>query len=76
MRQLVAGKERWIMIQIATRPLRQEAVIRVPGSKSYTHRLLIAAALSDGRCRIGNPLRSDDIRFTLRARADGYPGQG
>jgi 3-phosphoshikimate 1-carboxyvinyltransferase len=67
MRQLVAGNERWIMIQIATRPLRPEAVIRVPGSKSYTHRLLIAAALSDGRCRISNPLRSDDTRFTLHA---------
>jgi len=37
----------------------------VPGSKSYTHRSLIAAALSDGRCRIGNALRSEDTDLTL-----------
>jgi 3-phosphoshikimate 1-carboxyvinyltransferase len=37
----------------------------VPGSKSYTHRVLIAAALSDGRCAIQNALDSEDTRFTL-----------
>ena len=39
----------------------------VPGSKSYTHRMLIAAALSNGECRIGNPLRSEDTLLTLNA---------
>lgn len=41
--------------------------VSVPGSKSYTHRMLIAAALSDGRCRIRNALGSEDTRLTLQA---------
>lgn len=41
------------------------AVVRVPGSKSYTHRMLIAAALSDGRCEIENALDSEDTALTL-----------
>ncbi len=41
--------------------------IRVPGSKSYTHRTLIAAALADGPCTVGNPLRSQDTLLTLAA---------
>lgn len=44
-----------------------DAQVRVPGSKSYTHRLLIASALSDGRCRVKNALKSEDTRFTLTA---------
>jgi 3-phosphoshikimate 1-carboxyvinyltransferase len=55
------------MIQIETRPLKPETSIQVPGSKSYTHRLFIAAALADGPCRIGNPLRSQDTLLTLEA---------
>ena len=39
----------------------------VPGSKSYTHRILIASALSDGECRIQNPLLSEDTLFTMQA---------
>ena len=42
-----------------------QAVVAVPGSKSYTHRVLIAAALSDGRCVIENALDSEDTNFTL-----------
>ncbi len=38
--------------------------LSVPGSKSYTHRMLIAAALSDGRCVIENALDSEDTRLT------------
>ncbi|MBF0225967.1 MAG: 3-phosphoshikimate 1-carboxyvinyltransferase [Desulfobacterales bacterium] len=38
--------------------------ISVPGSKSYTHRIIIAAALSDGVCKINNDLRSEDTVFT------------
>jgi len=43
----------------------RNATVSVPGSKSYTHRTLITAALSDGRCRIHNWLDSEDIRYTL-----------
>lgn len=43
------------------------AVISVPGSKSYTHRMLIAAALADGRCDIRNWLDSEDTNLTLAA---------
>ncbi len=41
--------------------------ITLPGSKSYTHRYLIAAALSDGPCRVNNYLDSEDTRYTLHA---------
>lgn len=41
--------------------------VTVPGSKSYTHRMLIAAALSDGVCTIQNALVSEDTRFTVKA---------
>ncbi len=43
-----------------------QARVSVPGSKSYTHRVLIAAALSDGRCALRNALDSEDTRFTLQ----------
>lgn len=39
--------------------------IDVPGSKSYTHRLLIASALSDGLSILKNCLRSEDTILTL-----------
>jgi 3-phosphoshikimate 1-carboxyvinyltransferase len=55
------------MLTIETRSTRSEVSIPVPGSKSYTHRSLIAAALSDGPCRITNPLRSEDTLVTLHA---------
>lgn len=41
--------------------------VTVPGSKSYTHRILIAAALSDGMCTIHNGLKSEDTFLTLNA---------
>ncbi len=41
--------------------------VNVPGSKSYTHRLLIASALSDGICALKNCLRSEDTLLTLEA---------
>ena len=47
------------MIKIKTQKIYDSEVI-VPGSKSYTHRILIAAALSDGICTITNGLRSED----------------
>ena len=42
----------------------KKAVVTVPGSKSYTHRMLIAAALSDGSCIVHNPLKSEDTLIT------------
>jgi len=41
--------------------------IRVPPSKSYTHRALIASTLSEGESVISNPLISDDTLATLEA---------
>jgi 3-phosphoshikimate 1-carboxyvinyltransferase len=41
--------------------------VTVPGSKSYTHRVLIAAALSNGVCTVSNALRSEDTELTLTA---------
>jgi 3-phosphoshikimate 1-carboxyvinyltransferase len=38
-----------------------------PPSKSYTQRMLIAAALSNGTGKVSNPLLSDDTEATLRA---------
>ncbi len=54
------------MINIKTGKIK-DCNIQVPGSKSYTHRLLIAAALSDGQCEIKNILESEDTLYTLSA---------
>ncbi len=54
------------MIKIRTDEIR-DTTITVPGSKSYTHRTLIAAALSNGECLINNWLDSEDTRYTLDA---------
>ncbi len=51
------------MKHIETKPIRNCSVA-VPGSKSYTHRILIAAALSEGICKIQNPLKSEDTLLT------------
>jgi 3-phosphoshikimate 1-carboxyvinyltransferase len=64
------GRRLWInemMKSIETNPVRADITIKVPGSKSYTHRTLIAAALSDGQCRVIDPLRSQDTLLTLAA---------
>lgn len=55
------------MKKIETRPVGDNVTIQVPGSKSYTHRTLIAAALSDGPCAVRNPLRSQDTLLTTAA---------
>ena len=54
------------MLKIKTEKIHDTAVT-VPGSKSYTHRIFIAAALSNGQCRIENFLDSDDTNYTLSA---------
>ena len=54
------------MIEIKTDKIR-DCSVTVPGSKSYTHRMLIAAALSDGICKITNCLQSEDTILTRNA---------
>jgi 3-phosphoshikimate 1-carboxyvinyltransferase len=54
------------MIEIKTQKIYDSDVV-VPGSKSYTHRILIASALSDGVCTIKNGLKSEDTLLTLGA---------
>jgi 3-phosphoshikimate 1-carboxyvinyltransferase len=41
--------------------------ISVPGSKSYTHRMLIAAALAKGASTLKNALISEDTQLTIDA---------
>ncbi len=54
------------MIEIKTHKI-EDSTVTVPGSKSYTHRFLITAALSDGICTIHNGLKSEDTFLTLGA---------
>ncbi|MDY6832163.1 MAG: 3-phosphoshikimate 1-carboxyvinyltransferase [Thermodesulfobacteriota bacterium] len=54
------------MKEIQQQPVRS-CEVSVPGSKSYTHRVLIAAALSDGVCRLENCLESEDTHLTREA---------
>jgi 3-phosphoshikimate 1-carboxyvinyltransferase len=41
--------------------------VNVPGSKSYTHRVLIAASLADGVSVLENALISEDTQYTMEA---------
>jgi 3-phosphoshikimate 1-carboxyvinyltransferase len=42
-------------------------VVSAPPSKAYTHRMVIAASLSNGTSKIFDPLISDDTQATLEA---------
>jgi len=54
------------MIEI--KPLQHcDAVVAIPGSKSYTHRALIVSALAEGESVLVNALRSEDTGHTARA---------
>jgi 3-phosphoshikimate 1-carboxyvinyltransferase len=44
-----------------------DAVITLPGSKSFSHRALIAAGLAAGRSTLGNLLRAEDTIYTSQA---------
>lgn len=46
-----------------------EAVLTLPGSKSYTHRALIAAALASGESVLANVLKAEDTELTAQALA-------
>jgi len=47
-----------------------DAVVRLPGSKSYTNRALLIAALASGRSTIDGALFSDDTRYMIAALRD------
>ncbi|MFH2028364.1 MAG: 3-phosphoshikimate 1-carboxyvinyltransferase [Nanoarchaeota archaeon] len=44
-----------------------DAVVKVPGSKSYTNRALPIAALADGKSVLRNVLFSDDTKYMVQA---------
>jgi 3-phosphoshikimate 1-carboxyvinyltransferase len=52
---------------IVRRSKRFGGEVYAPPSKAYTHRMTIAALLSDGLSKILNPLYSDDTQATLEA---------
>ncbi len=52
---------------IVKRAERLSGEVCAPPSKSYTQRMLIAAALSNGEGKVSNPLLSEDTEATLRA---------
>ena len=55
------------MIEIKPHNVKPHCEVTVPGSKSFTHRILIASALSDGMCSIENALLSEDTMLTMKA---------
>ncbi len=55
------------MLAIKAQAIKPRCEVMVPGSKSETHRLLVACALSDGVCTIDNALFSEDTRLTMAA---------
>lgn len=55
------------MIEIIPHKMKPHCEVTVPGSKSFTHRILIASALSDGMCSVQNALLSEDTMLTMKA---------
>ncbi|MDR2720478.1 MAG: 3-phosphoshikimate 1-carboxyvinyltransferase [Nitrososphaerota archaeon] len=56
------------MVSITVKPTNKlQGTLVAPASKSYTQRMLIAAALSEGSGRVVNPLLSEDTQATFRA---------
>ena len=53
-------------MNVTITPTLLRGTITPPPSKSQAHRLIIAAALSDGVCRLSNVELSQDIQATLR----------
>jgi 3-phosphoshikimate 1-carboxyvinyltransferase len=43
-----------------------DAVVAIPGSKSYTHRALIVSALADGESILIKALQSEDTEYTIQ----------
>jgi 3-phosphoshikimate 1-carboxyvinyltransferase len=56
------------MVNVSVKPVNKlQGVLTAPSSKSYTQRMIIASALSNGVGRVLNPLLSEDTWATLRA---------
>ncbi len=55
------------MMDIVFNGGRTEGTVSVPASKSYTHRAIMMAALSEGRCAVRKPLDSFDTKATAEA---------
>lgn len=53
------------MVKISVRRSRLSGITRCPSSKSYTHRAIFAASLSEGESRIYQPLLSRDTLSTI-----------
>ncbi|MDO8720677.1 MAG: hypothetical protein Q7J31_00385, partial [Syntrophales bacterium] len=50
------------------RPLEKlDATVKLPGSKSYTQRALVIAALAEGESCLRNVLAAEDIRYLIEA---------
>jgi len=48
-------------------PSEVDVVVRIPGSKSITHRAIIAASLAKGRSALTDVLICEDTRYTINA---------
>jgi 3-phosphoshikimate 1-carboxyvinyltransferase len=58
----------YIMVNVVVKPTSKlQGTLTAPASKSYTQRMLIAAALSDGTGKVITPLVSEDTQATFRA---------
>lgn len=55
------------MIEIQPVQKTIDATVTVPGSKSYTNRALLVAALAEGRSRLTGALFSDDTHYMFQA---------
>jgi len=57
------------MSKIQLTPLNEElnAIVEIPGSKSYTNRALLIASLANGQSILKNPLYSDDTNYMLQS---------
>lgn len=53
-------------MNVTIAPAQLKGTVTPPPSKSQAHRLIIAAALSDGFCKLSNVDLSEDIQATLR----------
>ena len=58
------------MIEIQPISEKIDATITVPGSKSYTNRALLVAALAEGKSRLTSALFSDDTQYMCNALRD------
>ena len=57
-----------MMSDVEIKPVQQfDAVVRVPGSKSYTQRALIVASLADGESHLYRLLQAEDTSHLMRA---------